>query len=116
MNLQWNKCDGNQWCNFLILNLDHPHFDNFEGVYIIWHGAPDPAVVYVGQGFIKDRLKSHREEPWVQKYKTQGLLVTWAKVDRQSRDGVERFLANKWQPKEGEKHPDVPPIEVNSPW
>jgi len=46
MILNWIKCGGDQWCDFFNLNLNHSHFDNIEGVYIIWHGAPRAAVVY----------------------------------------------------------------------
>lgn len=62
MTLSWNKCEGDKWCPFLTVNLDHPHFRSLEGVYIIWHGGQTPWTVYVGQGAIADRLRSHREE------------------------------------------------------
>ena len=25
MNLNWIKCEGNKWCPFLTVNLDHAH-------------------------------------------------------------------------------------------
>ncbi len=116
MILDWIKCGGSQWCNFFNLNLEHAHFKNFEGVYIIWHGAPNPAVVRVGQGIIKDRISAHRQDLEIIKYKSYGLYVTWAEVASPYRDGVERYLGEKWNPKVGTKFPDVSPIEVNSPW
>lgn len=116
MILNWIKCGGSQWCNFLNLNLDHSHFDGLEGVYIIWHGAPSPAVVRIGQGNIRERLKEHRQDSTILAYKVSGLYATWASVDRYSRDGVERYLAEKWKPKVGDKFPIITPIAVNSPW
>jgi hypothetical protein len=116
MTLDWQKCTGDQWCNFIKLNLNHSHFDNLEGVYIIWHGAPNPAVVYVGQGIIRDRLNYHRQSQEILGFSNLNLYVTWAEVDSSSRDGVEAYLANYWHPKVGEKHPNAVPIPVNSPW
>jgi hypothetical protein len=65
---QWMKC-GNEpeskWCNLLALNLEHKHFNDLEGVYIIWHGGKgeiEAATVRVGQGIIRDRLTEHRKD------------------------------------------------------
>ena len=116
MTLNWIKCGGNQWCRLLNVNLDHSHFYGLEGVYIIWHGQPNPAVVYVGQGNVKDRLLQHRQDASILAYKDLELFVTWAKVDSQYRDGVEKFLSEKWKPKVGENYPNITSIPVNSPW
>lgn len=116
MILKWIKCSGDQWCDFLRVNLEHPHFDGVEGVYIIWHGAPDPAVVYVGQGSIRDRLSQHRMNQEILFYKDRGLYVTWAELSAPYRDGVERYLADKWHPKVGQAHPTTSPIPCDSPW
>ena len=114
--LNWTKCNGERWCNFENLNLDHNHFDNLEGVYMIWHGAPTPSVVRVGQGVIRDRIASHRKDSQILKYSDKNLYVTWAKVDEEKRDGIERFLAENWAPLVGDKFPEAEKIEVNSPW
>lgn len=90
MQVSWNKCTGDVWCNFLNLNLAHNHFQNMEGVYIIWHGGANPATVYVGQGAIAERLQAHRANPQILAYSSYGLFVTWARVDAASRGGVER--------------------------
>ena len=118
MNLNWIKCGSpNQtWCDFINLNLDHPNLNGVEGVYMIWHGAPNPAVVRLGQGNIRDRLKAHRLDPEIIKFWSQGLYATWASVPATSRDGVEKYLANTWSPKVGDAFPNVAPIAVNSPW
>jgi hypothetical protein len=116
MILEWIKCNGQQWCDFMNLNLDHPHFNNLGGVYIIWHGGPTPHVVRVGQGIIKDRLRAHQSDQEIIKYQNNSLYVTWAEVPLVYRDGVERHLAEKWGPLVGARFPEVPSIEVNSPW
>ncbi|HBA51413.1 MAG: hypothetical protein UV63_C0054G0007 [Microgenomates group bacterium GW2011_GWC1_43_11] len=116
MILNWIKCGGDQWCDFFNLNLNHSHFDNIEGVYIIWHGAPRAAVVYVGQGNIRDRIAAHRTESAILHYRNNGLFVTWAQVTDSSRNGVERYLANTWNPLVGSQCPYATPIAVNSPW
>ena len=33
MTLNWNKCEGDNWCPFLTVNLKHAHFQSLEGVY-----------------------------------------------------------------------------------
>lgn len=116
MILSWVKCSNDVWCALINLNLNHEHFDSMEGVYIIWHGDPNPATVRVGQGIIKDRLLGHRQDPAILAFKNHGLFVTWAKLTASSRDGVERFLAEKLNPKVGARFPDAMPLEVNFPW
>ena len=63
MNLNWHKCQGEVWCNFNAVNLDHNHFNNTEGVYIIWHGGTNPKVVYVGRGTSEKELGNIGKEP-----------------------------------------------------
>jgi hypothetical protein len=116
--VNWIKCAGNQWCDLTKLDLSHPHFRGLEGVYIIWHGGQNPWTVYVGQGLIAQRLAAHRADldPRNLPYRLLGLFVTWAAVGPQYRDGAERFLAERLQPRLGVRHPDVPAVVVNLPW
>ena len=116
MQLIWNKCTGDVWCNLLNLNLDHPYFFGFEGVYVIWHGGQNPATVYVGQGNVAERLEGHRTDSRILAYSHYGLFVTWARVGQPQMDGVERYLADSLKPKVGEAHPAAMPITVNFPW
>ena len=116
MHVDWVKCESGTWCNFLQVNLNHQHFNNLEGIYIIWHGGQNPAVVYVGQGVIRDRLSAHRNERSILQYQDRGLYATWAVLPRSVRDGVEKFLYDYLKPKAGEKCPDCIPIPVNTPW
>lgn len=116
LTLTWIKCEGDVWCDLLNVNFNNSHFDDMEGVYIIWHGGDKPATVRVGQGFIRNRLVQHRKETEILAYKRYNLYVTWAKVDKRLRDGVERYLGYTLNPKVGSRLPDVSPIEVNLPW
>lgn len=112
--LSWVKCNSNNWCPFSTVNLNDV---TTQGVYIIWHEGNPGKVVYVGQGDVAARIKAHRNDSALTKYAQHGeLRVTWASVAAQSRDGVERYLANTWSPLVGDAHPDATPIAVNSPW
>jgi hypothetical protein len=116
MQLNWIKCQGDVWCKLNSVNLSHEHFNNRYGVYIIWHGGTKSAVVYVGQGNIKERLAEHRINSEIQSFESVGLYVTWASVPKEYRNGIELYLASKWKPIVGGNYPEVTPIEVNSPW
>lgn len=116
MNLSWNKCQNDVWCDLSTVNLQHAHFQNMKGVYIIWHGGKSPATVRVGQGNIAERLAAHRQDKQVQAYAVHTLYVTWASVPAASHDGVEAFLADRLNPLVGERFPEVVPITVNLPW
>ncbi len=116
MQILWQKCAGNVWGLLLTVDTAHPHFDNMEGVYIIWHGGQNPQVVRVGQGVIRDRIITHREDWQVLHYRDQGLFITWAPVRTPFRDGVERYLAEVLSPLVGDRYPSTPVIAVNLPW
>lgn len=115
LRLSWIKCGkGENWCPFETVNLAKAQA---EGVYIIWHSGDPSRVVRIGQGNIKSRLTAHRTDTEILAYKKSGTLhVTWAAVSAAQRDGVERYLANNWNPLVGDAFPDVVPIAVNSPW
>ena len=116
MNLNWIKCEGDKWCPFLTLNLNHAHFANLSGVYVIWHGGANPATVYVGSGNIAQRIRDHRDSGEILQFSHLGLFVTWAQVLPSYQEGVERFLADSLNPKTGERRPLTAPISVNFPW
>lgn len=113
----WKTCgnDGH-WCSFDKLDLNS--VGDAVGVYIIWHAGNPSRVVRVGQGKVADRLAAHRQDQEVTQYRAKGTLrVTWAAVPKASdRDGIERYLADKWTPLVGDAWPDAAPIAVNSPW
>jgi len=114
--LKWLTCgqDGH-WCS--LENLDLATVTE-SGVYVIWHTGNPGRVVYIGQGApISGRIGSHRNDTRILACKKHGdLRVTWASVPANQRDGVERYLADKWNPLVGDAHPSAVPIAVNSPW
>lgn len=116
MTLVWNKCQGDAWCPFMTVDVDHSHFQGMEGVYVIWHGGTNPKTVYVGKGDIAERIKAHRNEANIKEYLPNGLFVTWARVAAPSRDGVESYLIQALQPLENRNTPTASPMKVNHPW
>ena len=116
LDLKWGTCgDDSHWCSLENLNL--PLKNDPAGVYIIWHEGDLGRVVRIGQGDISDRIEKHRDDSAITRYSKQGTLrVTWATVRKSQRDGVERYLADQWNPLVGDAFPNVDPIAVNSPW
>ena len=113
--LHWIKCnEDRQWCPLESINLSSV---SAKGVYIIWHEGNPARVVRIGQGDIAARLKEHRDDPQILTYNMRGTLrVTWAAVSAAQRDGVERYLSDRWPPLVGDVFPDAAPIAVNAPW
>ena len=116
MQLQWRKGDGNLWCKLNTVDLTHRHFEGLEGVYVIWYGGDEPAVLRVGQGFIREQLTAHRTEASIQAHDDKLLMVTWAAVPPGERDGVEKYLADELDPLVGDRFPTRTAIEINLPW
>jgi hypothetical protein len=116
MQVTWKKCgDDSHWCS--LENLDLESVGDVGGVYVIWHEGNPARVVRIGQGKIKDRLGAHRIDAEILAYRAWGTLrVTWAAVSSSQRDGVERYLSERYPPLVGDAFPDVLPIAVNSPW
>ena len=111
LTLNWMRCQNDVWCSFKNLNLDHEHFNNLKGVYIIWFNN---TAVRLGSGIIKDRISDHRTNTDISKY--SNLKVTWTNVNANQMEGVEKYLADSLNPIVGERFPDRTPIEVNLPW
>lgn len=112
MQLAWQKCAGDVWGKLLSVDLSHSHFDNMEGVYIIWQS--NGPVIRVGQGNIRERLSRHRVDPKITAHPS--LHVTWAPVNILYRNGIERYLANTLRPVIGDAFPNVFPTPVSFPW
>lgn len=115
MNVQWNKCKGDMWCELNRVNLQHEHFTGMCGVYVIWYGGKSPKYVRVGKGNINERLATHRKDLDIQAYASQTLFVTWASVTAMNHEGVEAYLADKLNPLVSERFPNAEPIPINLP-
>lgn len=87
------------------------------GVYIVWHEGNPGRIVRVGQGDIAFRLREHRSDPAIHRYRQFGTLrVTWASVSVVQIDAVERYFADRLRPQIWDRYPAVRPLEVNSPF
>jgi hypothetical protein len=79
------------------------------GVYVIWSEDADgsrKAAVYVGQGKpVAECLARHRDEATITQHERNGrvLRATWAKVRKEERGGVERYLEDTLRPLEGDR-------------
>jgi DNA-binding response OmpR family regulator len=115
--IQWEKCKRGAWCILSELDLDHEHFKDMEGVYVIWQGEENPVALRAGQGFIRECLVRDRNDKDLLAYREQHeLYVTWAKVNPRFRDGVFRYVSEALKPELENSYPDVSPIGVNLPW
>jgi len=111
LTLDWRTCgEDGHWCDFLRLKLDGDDLKDLKGVYVIWN---DDGIVRVGSGIIKDRIAAHRNDEEITAY--DDLKVTWAKVNANQMEGVEKFLADHYSPAVGDAFPDRTPIPVNLP-
>jgi len=115
--VQWEKCKRGTWCILLELDLDHRHFSDMEGVYIIWQGEENPVALRIGQGLIRESLERERNDKELLACREQHeLYVSWAQVNPRFRDGVVRYIAEALKPKLESAYPDVVPVGVNLPW
>jgi hypothetical protein len=115
MKLTWMTCRSGTWTKLNDVELNLTHFDNLEGVYVIWNGPEDGAYVRIGQGKIRDKLRRHQKDPEVQAFNKQALFVTWTSVPERFRDGVEAFLIQELKPKLGSMPRNIDLIPVNLP-
>ena len=90
------------------------------GVYVIerfYDYAPD-YTVYVGSGEIKNRLREHANDSNITQHEgNEPLRAFWAASGQTEaqREGIERYLADRLDPKVGSRHPEAAPVEVNLP-
>ncbi len=115
LKLAWLKCQGNEWANLFALNLEHPHFEGLQGVYLVWQAGEAPVSVLVGFGRIREALTKFRKSPEVKPFGERDLYVTWAVVDMGLQEGVARYLAKTVNPKIPFPQSDIPPVQANLP-
>lgn len=111
--VDWSRAPSGAWCDLYQLDLDHVHFDTLEGVYVIWQAGPRGQIVRVGQGHIRTCLYAHRHDPEIERLGQYQLMVSWARVAREARDGVERFLVERYRPLSANALEPVTAIAVN---
>ncbi|MGE0845237.1 MAG: hypothetical protein AB7L41_03150 [Flavobacteriaceae bacterium] len=87
------------------------------GVYMIWHEGAPARVIRISQGDIGRQLQLEQISPRVLQYRIfGGLYVTWAQVPGPLRDGVERYLANRFRPCVGEQFALSLPLPATTPF
>ena len=115
--LEWHKNSEGKWWTLADANVEDEHFDDMEGVYIIWYEDHDQVTLRVGQGHIRDCIVSERnnEEMWryVQEHE---IYVTWAQVERKYLEVVAKQIAQATKPRLKSSSPDVGTSVVNLPW
>lgn len=113
----WVKCQGDEWCRLMDLNL--PSVTTDSGVYIIWmYSGEMPVIVRLGKGNIRDRLSKHRRDTDITDYgeiNHATLYVTWAVLPAHQIGGVEAWLGDQLQPLVGDTFSNDPPIPVTLP-
>jgi hypothetical protein len=116
--IDWIKAkqgDGQHWCDLYRIPVTHEHFNDVAGVYVVWHNGHQP-VLRVGQGYIRTELSTLKLDPRIRTIAADTLVfASWALVERDIRDGVERYLIDMLGPQILAENPDVAPIEVNLP-
>ena len=116
--LRWVKCLGDQWCPLSRVELAGV---SAIGVYVIWRPKANgrfPRAVRVGQGDIGACLENDRRDRRIQSHEDNpDLCVTWAEVGGppETREGVERYLADVLKPLVADQRQDVHPIKANPP-
>jgi len=94
LSVKWSKYKKQGWCKLNSLNLEQV---KASGNYIIWKPQNKNNVIRIGQGHIASELQTLRNSSVIAKF-GDDLLVTWASVPEQYRDGLERYLYEQYSP------------------
>jgi len=113
LSLQWSKRTDDRW--WLFNDVELGQLDG-HGVFVVWlngSGVEVSAVLYVGRGDLKYEFARCRRDPL---FRTNGLYVTWAKVNDVGRlDDIGAYLYHQLRPLWGETVQSARPLSVNSP-
>jgi hypothetical protein len=102
LQLQWSKCAGGDWCR--LDDLDVTEIDGF-GVFVVWRAGDfgrTSAVLYAGRGALRQEIADCRRHPIMSNKNSDGLRITWARVDPRDVDGVAAYLYQQLRPLWGE--------------
>ena len=115
--VEWvRETSNNRWPDLTTLNLEDPRFDEAQGVFIVFHGGEQPGIVCVGEGRLREQLKTVAHDARVLAFEKSHLYVAWAKAKEDERLGIEKYLSQRLMPKVSGESADVEPISVNLPW
>ena len=90
-------------------------FDDLEGVFVVWRNRPDVATLRVGQGNIRRMLQAALSDERLRDTPDDALFASWARVAPELRDGVEKYVADSYNPLFGRQFPYRIPIVSNLP-
>ena len=113
MQLHWHKCASTGWC--LLGEVDLAAVDDF-GVFVVWRPGDSgrvSGILFVGSGSLRHEIGECRRDPVLGA--SEGLRVTWAKVDPTDVAGVAVYLYQQLRPLWGEVPQPVPARPVNLP-
>ena len=111
LSVKWAKYRKQGWCKLNTLNLE---LVRSNGIFIIWKPQDRNNVIRIGQGHIASELQKLRNNASVVKFGND-LLVTWASIQQQYLDGVERYLYEQYSPASVERVHNARLIYVNLP-
>jgi hypothetical protein len=107
----WAKYKKQGWCKLNTLNLEQV---KASGNYIIWKPQKKNNVIRIGHGNIADGLQTLRNKSLIAR-NGEDLLVTWASIQEQYRDGVERYLYEQYSPISVDRVANARLVYVNMP-
>ncbi len=111
LSVKWAKYKKQGWCKLNTLNLE---LVKSRGIYIIWKPQNKNNVIRIGQGNIASELQTLRNSAIIARF-GDDLLVTWASVQKQYRDGVERYLYEQYSPISVDRVATARLVQVNMP-
>lgn len=113
MDVEWNRCARNWWCEFKSVDLGHALFD-VHGICVVWDREVG-AVLKVSEGHVRQKLTEIKESAEFEPHKDHDVRFTWAEVADEERAGCAAYLAERLDPKFGDQFPDVKPVRINLP-
>ena len=111
LSVKWAKYKTQGWCKLNTLNLEQVRTD---GVFVIWKPQDKYNVIRIGQGHVASELQTLRNNSTIARFGAD-LLVTWASIKQQDRDGVERYLYEQYSPISVERVTNARLVYVNLP-
>ena len=111
LSVKWAKYKKQGWCKLNTLNLDQVRA---SGNFIIWKPQNKNNVIRIGHGHIADELQALRNNSLMAKF-GDDLFVTWAPVQEQYRDGLERYLYEQYSPVSVDRVANARLVYVNMP-
>ena len=100
MDPRWAKSGKGRFHRFMRLDPEAQGLSGVGGVFVVWHAGAKPKWVRVGRsGDLAATFHQLTEDDGVMAYESSGgLYVTWSLIRPEFRDGVVRFLSDRFDP------------------